>query len=49
MAKQGKDAVETCDENPTEEDTVGMQEAIPDTQGGDPIETQGSGEENRCG
>ena len=27
------------------EDTVGMQEDIPDTQGGDPIEGQGSGEE----
>ena len=39
-----KDAVETCEENPEEEDTVGMQEDIPDTQVGDLIEGQGSGE-----
>ena len=44
-AQQSLHAVETCEENPEEEDTVGMKEDIPDTQGGDPIEGQGSGEE----
>ena len=37
MAQQRKDAVETCEENPEEEDTVGMQKDIPGRQGGDPI------------
>ena len=37
MAQQQKDAVETCEENQEEEDTIGMQEYITDTQGGDPI------------
>ena len=45
MAQQRKDAVEACKENPEEEDTIGMQEDIPDTQGGYPTEGQGSGEE----
>ena len=45
MAQQQKDPVETCEENPEEEDTVGMQEDIPDTQVGDPIEGQRSEEE----
>ena len=45
MAQQRKDPVETCKENQEEEDTVGMQEDIPDTQVGDAIEGQGSGEE----
>ena len=45
MAQQRKDAVETCEENPEEEDTVGMQEDIPDTQSGDPSEGQGLGEQ----
>ena len=45
MAQQRKVAVETCEQNPEEEDTVGMQEDNPDTRGGDPTEGQGSREE----
>ena len=45
MAHQWEDGVETSKKNPPEEDTVGMQEDISDTQGWDPIDGQGSGEE----
>ena len=38
MAQQRKDAIENCKENSEEEDSVRMQEDIPDTQSGDPIE-----------
>ena len=31
MAQQRKDPIESCVENPEEEDTVGMQDDIPDT------------------
>ena len=44
MAQQRKDTVDTCEENPEEKDTVGMQEDVPDTQVGASIEGQGSGE-----
>ena len=45
MGQQRRDPVETCEENPEEEDTVGMQEDVQDTQVGDSIEGQESGEE----
>ena len=45
MAQQQKNPVESCEENPEKEDTIGMQEVVPDTQVGDSIEGQGSGEE----
>ena len=45
MAQHRKDSVETCEEDPEEEDTAGIQEVIPDTQVGDSIEGQGSGDE----
>ena len=37
LEERPKDPVETCGENPEKEDIVGMQEDIPDTQGGDPL------------
>ena len=45
MAQQRKDPVETYEEDPEEEDIVGMQEDIPGMQGGDLIEGKGSGED----
>ena len=45
MDQQRKNRVETCEENPEEKDTAGIQEVIPDTQVGDSIEGQRSGEE----
>ena len=45
MVQQRKDPVETCEENPKEEDTAGIQEVIPYIQVEDSIEGQGSGEE----
>ena len=44
-ALQREDPVETCEENPGKKDTTGIQEVIPDTQVGDSIEGQRSGEE----
>ena len=44
-AQQLEDPIETCEENPEEKDTLGIQEDIPDTQVGDSTEGQGSGEE----
>ena len=45
MAQQREDPVQTCEENPEEEDTAGIQEVIPDMQVGDSIEVQRSGDE----